>query len=116
MTKQDSCAALSSFEHSGFLRHWSFVILIHPLAAFGNEDRQFFHHELGFAKCADHMRAGRYVPFPRHLLAGVAAPALHVSAACENTAIDFCRVVFVQPGFTSAVNVVAVVKHETRTV
>src|SRR5206468_11442331 len=90
--------------------------LVNPLAAFGNEDRQFFHHELGFAKRANHVCASGRAPFLRHLLAGVAAPALDVSVACKNTTIDFCRVVFVQPGFTSAIDVVAVVKHETRAV
>ena len=50
------------------------------------------------------------------LLAGVAAPALDVSAARENTPIDLFQIVFVQPGFTSAFDVVAVIEHETRAI
>ena len=49
-------------------------------------------------------------------LAGVAAPALDVSATRENAPIDFGQVVFVQPRFTRAVDVVAVIEHETRPV
>ena len=90
--------------------------LINPLAAIGNEDRQLFHHELCFANGADHMRAGSGIPFFRHLFAGVTAPALDVSAARENTAIEFDQVAVVQPRFTSTIDVVAVIEHETRAI
>src|SRR5262249_60439297 len=86
---------------------------IDPPAVFGNQDRQFFHHELGLADGTNHSGAGRGVPFLRHALAGVAAPALDISMTGESTAINFSQVVFVQPRFTSAVYVVAVVEHET---
>ena len=46
-------------------------------------------------------------------LAGVAAPALDVSATSENPPIDFGQIVFVQPGFTGALDIVAVIEHET---
>ena len=90
--------------------------LVDPPAVLRNEDRQFFHHELGLADGANHMCPGRGVPFLGHALAGVAAPALDVSAACEGTATDFGQLVFVQPGFTRAVDVVAVIEHETRAI
>ena len=50
------------------------------------------------------------------MLAGMAAPALDVSAARERTSIDLFQIVFVQPGFTRAIDVVAVIEHETRPV
>lgn len=71
--------------------------LVDPPAAFRNEDRQFVHHELCFAKGANHVRAGRGVPFPRHFFTGVAAPALDVSVTGENTPIDFGQITIVQP-------------------
>ena len=64
-------------------RHSCFDILIHPLAALGNEDRQFFHHELGFAEGADHVDAGRAVTM-RHFFASVTTPALDVGVLGEN--------------------------------
>ena len=90
--------------------------LVNPPAILGTEDRQFFHHELGLANGANHVGAGRCVPFLGHALAGMAAPALDVSAAREGTAIDLFQIVFVQPGFTRAIDVVAVIEHETSSV
>src|SRR6266550_1536055 len=90
--------------------------LIHPSAVLRSEDWQFFHHELGLADRANHVCPSRGVPFLRHALAGVAAPALDVSTAREGTAIDLFQIVFVQPGFTSAIDVVAVIEHETSAV
>jgi hypothetical protein len=90
--------------------------LIHPSAVLRSEDRQFFHHELSLTDGADHVGAGRCVPFLGHALAGVAAPTLYVSATREGTTIDLFQVVFVQPGFTRAIDVVAVIEHETRAV
>ena len=87
--------------------------LINPLAAFGNKDWQFFHHELGFADGANHAGACGRVPFFRHFFAGVAAPAFDVRVARENSPIDFGKLAVVQPRFTSAVDVVAVIEHET---
>ena len=54
--------------------------LLNPLAAFGNEDRQFFHHELCFADRPNHVDTGRGIPFFGHFFASVAAPALDVRA------------------------------------
>ena len=87
--------------------------LVHPPAVVGSEDRQFFHHELGLADGANHACPGRRVPLLGHFLAGVAAPALDVSATSEDATIDFGQVVIVQPRFTSALDVVAVIEHET---
>ena len=87
--------------------------LIHPPAIIRSEDRQFFHHKLGLSNCSDHTDPCGGVPFFRHFLAGVAAPALNVRMAVEDPPIDFGQVVIVQPGFTSAFDVVAVIEHET---
>jgi len=43
----------------------------------------------------------------------VAAPAFDVGVAVENAAIDFGQLAIVQPRFTSAVDIVAVIEHET---
>ena len=69
--------------------------LVDPLAVFGNENRQFFHHELSFANGANHVGAGRGVPFLRHFLAGMAAPTLDVGVTGENMAIDFRQLAIV---------------------
>src|SRR5882724_3403780 len=87
--------------------------LIHPSAVLRSEDWQFFHHELGLADRANHARPGRGVPFFRHFLAGMATPALHIGVARESAPIDFGQVAIVQPRFTSTVDVVAVIEHET---
>ena len=87
--------------------------LVHPPAVVRNEDRQFFHHELRLPDGSDHACPSGGVPFLGHFLAGVAAPALNVGVAGENPAIDFGQVVIVQPGFTRALDVVAVIEHET---
>ena len=44
------------------------------------------------------------------------APTLNVGVARENPPIDFGKIVFVQPGFTGAFDIVAVIEHETRPV
>ena len=62
--------------------------LVDPPAALGNEDWQFFHHELGFANGADHVGSSRGVPFLRHLFTSMTAPTLDVSTAREGTAVD----------------------------
>src|SRR6516162_2006707 len=59
--------------------------VVDPLPVFGSEDRQFFHHELRFSDCANHVRAGGLIPLLRHALASVAAPALHIRALHEIT-------------------------------
>ena len=90
--------------------------LVHPPAIVRNEDRQFFHHELGLADGANHACPSGPVPLPGHALASVAAPALDVSATSEDATIDLCQIVFVQPGFTGTFDIVAVIEHETRPV
>ena len=70
---------------------------IDPLAALRNKDRQFFHHELGFANRTDHVSAGRGVPFLRHFFAGVTAPALNVGLSRENMPTNFRQIAIVQP-------------------
>src|SRR6266516_408072 len=87
--------------------------LIDPLAAFGNENRQFFHHELRFPKGADHVCAGGTIPFLRRALAGMAAPTLDVGVTREIAPLDLGQLVLVQPRFACAVDVVAVSEHET---
>ena len=52
----------------------------------------------------------------RHALAGVTAPALHVSAARKSMPIKLHQLRFVQPRFRRAVEHVAVIEHETRLV
>src|SRR5206468_1766329 len=81
--------------------------------AFGNEDWQFFHHELSLSDCANHVHTRGGVPFLRHFLTGMAAPALRVGVASKNAPIDFRKLAIMQPRFTSAINVVAVIEHET---
>jgi hypothetical protein len=71
--------------------------LINPLAALGNEDRQFFHHELRLADGADHVSAGGGVPFLRHFFASVTTPALNVGVPGKNMPINFRQVAIVQP-------------------
>src|SRR5215475_9726283 len=87
--------------------------LVNPPAVLRNEDREFFHHELGFADGANHVCPGRGVPFFRHFLAGMATPALDVGVPRESAPIEFGQVAIVQPRFTRTVDVVAVIKHET---
>src|SRR4029077_15770497 len=86
---------------------------IDPLPGFGSEDRQLFHHELRFPDCADHVRAGGAIPVLRHALAGMAAPALYVSAVRKIAPAYPAQLVLVQPRFARAVDHVAVVEHET---
>src|SRR5439155_11626329 len=71
------------FCHSFVIRHSSFSV--HPLAAVGSENRQFFHHELSFANGANHVGAGGGEPFFRHFFPGMAAPALGIGMTGENT-------------------------------
>ncbi len=77
---------------------------VHPLPVFGSEDWQLFHHELRFADCADHVRAGGAIPLLRHALAGMAAPAPHVGAVREIAPVNPGQLVFVQPRFACAVD------------
>src|SRR5947208_15429967 len=86
--------------------------LVHPPAAVGNQNWQFFHHELRLTEGADHVRAGRCEPFLRHFLTGMTAPALDICVTREDSSIDFSKIAVVQPGLTSAFNVVAVIEHE----
>src|SRR5262249_29959307 len=90
--------------------------LVDPLAPVGNEDWQFFHHELRFTEGADHSHARSSVPFFRHFFTGMTAPAFGIGVTSENMAINLSRIVFMQPGFTSAVDIVAVIEHEARSV
>ena len=85
---------------------------VNPPAILRTEDRQFFHHELRLADGANHVGPRRDIPLPRHTFAGVAAPAFDVSATRERTAIDLFQIVFVQPGFARAIDVIAVIEHE----
>ena len=87
---------------------------VHPFAAFGNENGQFFIHKLRFADRAPHASAGGSMPIPAHFFAGVAAPALHECAFGKNAPVDFRKVGFVQPRFGGAVNHVAIIEHEAR--
>ena len=87
--------------------------LIHPLAAVGNEDREFFHHELGFAERADHVRARGRMPFLRHLFASVATPAFDEGISRKNATFDLRQLAVVQPGFACAIDIIAVIEHET---
>jgi len=90
--------------------------LIHPLAALGNEDRQFLHHELRFADCADHVGASGAVPFLGHALAGMTTPTLDVGATREIPPVNLGQLAFVQPRFAGAIDVAAVIEHETSSV
>ena len=94
------------------IRHSS-LLSVHPLVVLRNEDGQLFHHVLGLADRADHACAGGSVPIIAHLLAGVAAPAFDVGVARKDVAIDFVQLCFVQPGFTRAIDIVAVIEHKT---
>ena len=87
--------------------------LIHPLAALGNEDWQFFHHELSFSERADHVRAGGAVPFLGHALAGMTTPTLDIGATREIPPVNLGQLALVQPRFAGAIDVAAVVEHET---
>ena len=88
----------------------------HPSAALRDENRQFFHHELSLTECANHARAGSGIPLFRHLFARMTTPALAISMLRECVAIDFRQIAVVQPGFTGAIDVVAVIEHETSAV
>src|SRR4029077_16206112 len=90
----------------------AFVVGRDPLATGRCEDRQFFHHILRLAERADHAGPGRRVPPGAHLLAGMTAPALNISVTGENKGFDLAKVLFVQPRFAGAVDVVAVIEHE----
>src|SRR4029079_17015214 len=61
-------------------------------------------------------RPSRRVPLFGHFLAGVAAPAFNVGVAVEKPPTYFGQIVFVQPRFTGAFDIVAVIEHETRPV
>src|SRR5437762_6585931 len=87
--------------------------LIDPLVALRNEDGQLFHHVLSLSDCADHAHTRSGEPFLRHFLTGMTAPALRVGMASKNVPIDFRKLAIMQPRFTSAINVVAVIEHET---
>src|SRR5580765_5829479 len=87
--------------------------LIDPPVGLRNEDGQLFHHVLSLSDRADHARAGRSVPFFRHALARMTAPALDESATREIAPTDLGQLVLVQPRFTSAIDVIAIIKHET---
>src|SRR5882724_7902598 len=63
--------------------------LVNPPAVLRNEDRQFFHHELGLTDGANHVCPGRGVPFLRHFLAGVATPTFDVGMTGKYPPIDF---------------------------
>src|SRR3954464_7618170 len=90
-------------------------LAIDPLRAdtvLTDDDRQLVHHVLGLANYAPHRDAGRGHKFLRHAFAGVAAPALGEGAPGENAAVDFAKLIFVQPRFACALDVAAVVEHE----
>src|SRR5580704_3459177 len=90
--------------------------LVYPLVALRNKDGQLLHHVLSLSNGANHVDARCDVPFLRHFLTGMAAPTLRVGAASKNAPIDFRKLAIMQPRFTSAINVVAVIEHETRPV
>ena len=69
---------------------------------------------VGLADGADHGDAGGAFPFLRHALAGVAAPAFDQSLRGEDAAVDAAEFVFVQPRLRGAVDLVAVIEHESR--
>src|SRR5438477_10655908 len=78
--------------------------LVGPLAFRRRENRQFFHHELGFADRPDHMRAGGSIPSSRHAFPSVAAPAFDISAAGKIASVDPGQILFVQPRFAGAID------------
>src|SRR6266516_5773513 len=90
--------------------------LIHPLAALGNEDWQFLHHELSFADCANHMGTGGTVRFLGHALTGMTTPTLDIGATREIPPVNLGQLAFVQPRFAGAIDVAAVIEHETSSV
>src|SRR4030095_12394489 len=99
----------------------AFVILassfsINPLVRRRNEHRQFFHHVLRLSDGADHTDACGGVPFFRHFSPGMAAPALGVGAAGENVTVDLRQLAIMQPRLAGALDVIAVIEHETRPV
>src|SRR5262249_48695351 len=71
------------------------------------------HHELSLPEGADHFCPGGAIPPLAHLFAGVAAPALDVSVARKTVAVDLPQLRFVQERFRRAVDVAAVIEHET---
>src|SRR5438067_1937330 len=85
---------------------------VSPLAVRRTEDRQFFHHKLGFSDRADHVSAGGGIPFLRHAFAGVATPALNVGGPGKHPSINLLQLVFVQPRLAGAIDHVAVVEHK----
>ena len=113
MTRQ-SGARIFVIQSSGFLRPSSFSI--NPLVALRNEDGQLLHHVLSLSDRANHVHTRSGVPFLRHFLTGMTAPALCVGVASKNAPIDFSKLAIMQPRLTSAVDVVAVIEHETRPV
>src|SRR6266699_1036266 len=86
---------------------------VDPLVGLLNEDGQLFHHVLSLSDRADHAHARGRTPFLRHALASMATPTLGVGATRKIAPINFTQLVFVQPRFTGAINVVAVIEHET---
>ena len=62
------------------------------------------------------MDARRGVPFLRHAFTSMTAPTLRVGVTTKNAPIDFRKLAFVQPRFTSTVDIIAVIEHETRPV
>src|SRR5207302_2477131 len=95
------------------VRLWKLLGRSHPFAARRSENGKFLHHELSFPEGADHFCAGGAIPPLTHLFAGVAAPALDVSVAREDRAVDLSELGFVKERFRRAVDVAAVIEHET---
>src|SRR5438094_5262127 len=93
------------------VRLWKLLGRSHPFAARRSENGKFLHHELSFPEGADHFCAGGAVPPLAHFLAGVAAPALDVSVAREDVAVNLAPLGFVKEGFRRAVYVAVVVEH-----
>ena len=87
--------------------------LVRPLPARRGDDRQFIRHVLRFADDSPHAQTGRIAPFLRHHFAGVTAPAPHRRVAGKDAAIDLRELTLMQERFRRAVDVAAVVEHET---
>src|SRR5207302_4333486 len=95
------------------VRLWKLLGRSHPFAARRSENGKFLHHELSCPEGADHLCAGGAIPPLAHFLTGVAAPALDVSVARKNGAVDLPQLRFVEKRLGRAVDVAAVIEHET---
>ena len=71
---------------------------------------------VGGADRPDHALARRFPPEGTHAFTGVAAPALDEGMGGKNPAVDLLKLGFMQACLGTAVDLVAIVEHETGTV